>query len=239
MTYLKNLGTLRINLCIVLFICTFFIINNAISQVSPAKKDSLLSIWNNPGVKDSLRMDAIRHLAWRGYLYSQPDSTFYYGQLHFDFAKERTDSLQMAVALNVQATALNFKGDFDEAIEYYNRSLAINEVRNDIRGIGAILNNIGNIYRKQGNFAKATDYFFRSLKIREDAGDIRGTATSLGSLGLLFMSQKKYDEAIDYISRAIPLFEQFGNKLAIAGSLNNLGLIYAEQGDFDTALDKY
>src|SRR5690554_701167 len=138
---------------ILLVFTLLFVSHNALSQVSPAKKDSLLSIWNNPGVKDSLRMDAIRHLAWRGYLYVQPDSTFYYGQLHFDFAKERTDSLQMAVALNVQATALNFKGDFDKAIEYYNRSLVINEARNDIRGIGAILNNIGNIYRKQGNFA--------------------------------------------------------------------------------------
>lgn len=239
MNYLKRFPVLRLDLCIVLLVSLLFFSNNALSQFPPAKKDSLLSIWNDSREKDSIRMDAIRHLAWHGYLFSQPDSTFYYAQLHFDFAKDRNDSLQMAVALNVQATALNFKGDFDDAIEYYNRALAINEANNDLRGVGAISNNVGNIYRKQGNFAKATEYYFRSLKIREDINDTRGVATSLGSLGLLFMSQSQYDEAIDYFNRCLPLFEELGNKLAEAGTLNNLGMIYAEQGYLDKALDTY
>ena len=228
-------------LYVLLFALLFIYPSHVISsnRIPPSQKDSLLSIWNDSREKDSIRMDAIRHLAWHGYLFSQPDSTFYYAQLHYDFAKDRNDSLQMAIALNVQATALNFKGDFDNAIELYNQSLAINEAQKDDRGIGTILNNIGNIYRKQGNFAKATDYFFRSLKIREDVNDIRGVATSLGSLGLLFMSQSQYDEAIDFFNRCLPLFDELGNKLAVAGTLNNLGLIYAEQGNLEKALDTY
>src|SRR5690554_6768168 len=105
-------------LFILFFICPFLLISS--NRIPPSQKDSLLSIWNDSREKDSIRMDTIRHLAWHGYLFSQPDSTFYYAQLHFDFAKERKDSIEMAVALNVQATALNFKGDFDKAIELYN-----------------------------------------------------------------------------------------------------------------------
>lgn len=239
MNFLKYLPVLRLDLSIVLLVSFLFFSNNALSQFSPAKKDSLLSIWNDSREKDSIRMDAIRHLAWHGYLFSQPDSTFYFAQLHFDFAKERDDSLQMAVALNVQATALNFKGDFDKAIEYYKRSLAINEAQKDERGIGALSNNIAHVYRKQGNYQKATEYYFRSLQIREQAQDIPGMATSLGSLGLLFMNQNQYDEAIEYFNRCLSLFEELGDKLAAAGTLNNLGLIYAEQGDLEKALDTY
>src|SRR5690554_1213603 len=222
-----------------LFIFSLFFSNNALSQFPPAKKDSLLSIWNDSREKDSIRMDAIRHLAWHGYLFTQPDSTFYFAQLHFDFAKERGDSLQMAVALNVQATALNFQGEFDKAIEYYNQSLTINEARDDVRGIGAILNNVGNIYRKQGNFPKATEYFFRSLQIREQAQDVIGAATSLGNLGVLYMEQDKLDEAADYFNRSLSHWEEIGHELAIAGTLNNLGLIYAKQGDLEKALETH
>jgi tetratricopeptide (TPR) repeat protein len=214
-----------------------FISNNALSTLPPSEKDSLLSIWNNPKEEDSTRMNALRRYAWHGYLFSQPDSAFYFAQLHFDFAKEKKDSLQMSTALNVQATALNFQGDFNSAIEYYNRSLAINEARNDQKGIASILNNIGNIYRKQGNFPKATDCFFRSLQIKEQENDVRGVAISLGSLGVLFMEQKQYDEAIDYFNRCITYLEKFDNKMAIAGTLNNLGLIYADQGGLEKAID--
>ena len=229
------------NFCasILLIFSLIQISNNALCSFSPSKRDSILKIWNDPQQSDSLRMDAIRHFAWHGYLFSQPDSAFYFAQWHFDFAKDKGDSLQMSIALNVQATALNFKGDFEKAIALYNQSLAINEARKDERGIGVILNNIGNIYRKQGDYPMATDYFFRSLKIREEAEDIRGIATSLGSIGTLYMDQKQYDEAISYFTQCLSYLEQLGDKIVIAGTINNLGLIYADQGDLNKALDAH
>jgi len=229
----------KIYLSILFNICLIFLSNSAFSTLPPSEKDSLMAIWNNPQEEDSTRMNALRRYAWHGYLFSQPDSAFYFAQLHFDFAKEKGDSLQMSTALNVQATALNFQGDFDKAIELYNRSLAINEAKNDLKGIASILNNIGNIYRKQGNFPKATDYFFRSLQIKEQEQDIRGIATSLGSLGVLYQEQNKYDEAINYFNRCLTYLEKIDNKIVIAGTLNNLGLIYAEQGDLKKAIDTH
>lgn len=229
----------KVSSSIFFFFGLLIISTNALCTLPPSEKDSLFSIWNNPQEEDSTRMNALRRYAWHGYLFSQPDSAFYFAHLHYDFAKEKKDSLQMSTALNVQATALNFQGDFNRAIEYYNRSLAINESINDLRGIGSILNNIGNIYRKQGNFPKATECFFRSLEIKEQENDIRGIATSLGSLGVLFMEQKQYNQAIDYFNRCITYLEKLDNKIVIAGTLNNLGLIYANQGDLEKAANTH
>jgi tetratricopeptide (TPR) repeat protein len=50
------------------------------------------------------------------------------------------------------------------ALEYYQKSLKIEEESGNKRGIGINLNNIGGIYSEQGNYPLALDYFQKSLK---------------------------------------------------------------------------
>ena len=49
--------------------------------------DSLWDIWNNENNSDSNRLEAIREIAWDGYLYTNPDSAFYYAQMEYDYAR--------------------------------------------------------------------------------------------------------------------------------------------------------
>jgi len=204
-----------------------------------AEQDSLWSVWDNPQEADSNRLKAMQRIAWHGYLYSQPDSAFHFAQLQYDLAEKNGLLMQMGTALNTQATALNFQGDFAKAIDYYSRSLKIKEELGDRQGIGASLNNMGNIYRNQGDYAKATDYFFRSLNIREEIQDVNGVASSLGSIATVYLSQADYANAINYFSRCLTIMEELGNRQGIAGTLNNMGLIYSEQGDHQKAIDHH
>lgn len=52
--------------------------------------DSLWAVWSNPQEEDSNRTKSLHRMAWHGYLFSQPDSAFYFAQLYYDFA-EKTD----------------------------------------------------------------------------------------------------------------------------------------------------
>lgn len=207
--------------------------------LSKAEKDSLWQVWANPQEPDSNRFRAIQRIAWHGYLFSQPDSAFYFAQLHYDLAKEKDLLVPMSSALNIQATSLNFQGDYDNALDYYTRSLKISEEVGDMQGYGATMNNMANIFKNQGLYAKAIDYFFQSLKIREEIPDVLGVASSLGNIALLYMSQADYEKAIEYFSRCLTIMEELGNRQGIAGTLNNLGLIYANQGDHQKALEHY
>ena len=52
-------------------------------------RDSLWNFWQDETKSDDERLKAINKFAWDGYLYSKPDSAFYFAQLQYDFAKRK------------------------------------------------------------------------------------------------------------------------------------------------------
>jgi tetratricopeptide (TPR) repeat protein len=215
------------------------IILSAQTAFSQVKIDSLWHVWNNPAQPDTTRLKAMHDIAWEGYIYSQPDSTFYFAQMGYDFAKSKGLKKQMAKALNAQGVSLWYQGDYASAIDYYTRSLTINEEIGDKKGIAYSLNNIGNIYHAQGNYNSSIDYYTRSLTIMEKIGDKRGIAYSLLNLGAIYSSQREYLSAIDNYTHSLAILEEIGDKRGIANNLINIGQIYENQGEYGSALDYY
>jgi len=156
------------------FFIALFIGCNTIAQVN---LDSLWNVWNDDSQADTNRLKAMGDIAWDGYLFSQPDSAFYFAQLEYDFAKSVTNKKWMAHALNTQGVSFAIRSDYTKAIDYYTRCLKIDEELGDKSGIAISLNNIGSIYQKQGDFVKAIDYYTKSLKIKEEIEDKKGIAT--------------------------------------------------------------
>ena len=62
------------------------------------------------------------------------------------------------------------KGDYDTALDYYDRSLAIEEELGDKSGMGYNLNNIGVVHHNKGDYKKATEYLEKSLPIHKEIG---------------------------------------------------------------------
>ena len=89
------------------------------------------------------------NFAWDGYLYSQPDSAFYFAQLEYDFALSKGLKKQMVSALLTQGSSFYIKGDYTNAIVYLTRSLKISEELGDKNRIATSLVNIGIMYMKQ------------------------------------------------------------------------------------------
>ncbi|MBA3664385.1 MAG: tetratricopeptide repeat protein [Bacteroidetes bacterium] len=201
----------------------------------PKKKaDSLWAVWSNPQQPDTNRLKAIHDYAWNGYLFTKPDSAFYYTQLEYDFAKTKGLKKQMARALNTQGVSFYSRGDYANAIVYYTKSLKIKEEIGDKRGIAASLGNIGNIYINQRDDANAITYYTKSLKIQEEIRDRKGIANVLNNLGLIYDNQGHHSQAIDYFTKSLKIFEETGYKQGKALSLNNIGNVYRSQGDSAT-----
>ena len=55
--------------------------------------DSLLRIWKNESFADTIRLKALDDLAWDGYLFSNPDSAFYYAQLEYNYAEKKNQKI--------------------------------------------------------------------------------------------------------------------------------------------------
>ena len=204
----------------------------------PQMADSLWNVWEDENQPDTARLAAIEDYAWHGYLFTQPDSAFYYAQCEYEYAKKKGMKKQMARALRTQGVSLTVQGDYDKAIDYYTRGLKVNEEIGNKEGIAATLINMGMVYGRKGEYAKVIDLNTRSLKINEEIGNKKGVASCLNNLGNVYREQGNFAKAIDSYTRSLKINEEVGDQRAIAGCLSNIASIYQAQEDYTKAIER-
>jgi len=207
------------------------------SLIAQVNLDSLWGVWNDKTAPDTSRAQAMKNIAWDGYLFSQPDSAFYFAQLMYEFANKKGLNKKMVSALNIQGLSYSFRGDYHEALAYFKRCLMISEEISYKQGKTSSLINIGNIYRNQGDYPKAIVFLQRSLKISEQISDRKGIANTLNNIGLIYGKQGEYSKALNYFMKSLKISEDISNKRGMAGSLNNIGIIYKNLDDDSKAME--
>lgn len=210
-----------------------------LNLLAQERLDSLWSVWKDVKKADSIRSISLHQFAWDGYLFTQPDSAFYFEQIRFEYAQKQGLKKQMSSALNTQAISFAIRSDNSKALEYYERSLKISTEIRDQLAIGNTLSNIGLIYYNKGNWVEALKYHTNSLKLREEIRDTNGIAVSSNNIGLIYNQQEEYDKALEHYHIALEIYEELGDKKSIAGSLNNIGTSHELKGDNITAIDFY
>lgn len=145
----------------------------------------------------------------------------------------------MADAYNNIGFMYNNQGDIPNALDYFGKSLRMQEELGDKEGIAELMSNIGVIYYFQNELPKALDYYLKSLKLRESLGDKNAIANSLNNIGNLFYTQNNMQRALYYTTRSLALQQEIGDKEGMSYSLNNLGGICFNKGDINKALDYY
>ena len=221
-------------LAFIIFLVPFLL--KAQSTLPPHVADSLFSIWKNPENPDSIRGKAMRNYVWNGYLFSQPDSAFYFANEYQVFAHNKGLLKQKADALNIKGISYVFRSSFDEALSYYYQALEINLALDYKRGIADSYNNIGMVYSNQNNSYKSIDYHTKSLKIREEIGYKKGMASSLGNIGNVHKEQENYALAIEFLEKSLTVFNELNEKRSVSIALENIGLCYQYSGNFKKAL---
>jgi len=213
-----------------------FSINNIFAQPN---LDSLWATWSDINQEDTVRLDALNDFVWEGYLFSDPDSAFYFSQIELDFAKSKGLKSEMGNALQTQGVSFAIRNDYEKAIDYFTQCLEIVEEIDDKQGIASSLSNIGNIYKIQGEFDAAFNFYNRSLSIAREINDKESLASVYTNLGIIFRDQGNYSESIEHFTRGLKLNEELGDNRSITISLNNIGVIYKNQGDYPNALVYY
>jgi len=166
-------------------------------------------------------------------------ATLLVGNANFSQVVKRSARLSIASSYNNIGSIYDDQGDYSKALEYYLKSLKINEeLKNKVR-IATILSNIGIVYRNQKNFNMALEYYFKALKINEELGNKMGIAIRLGNIGNVYNNQGNFNKALEFYLRALQLSEELGEKKNISAILGNIGGIYQLQKDYTKALEYY
>ncbi len=151
----------------------------SVSLSAEENPDSLLADWNNTSLSDTTRLEAISSYINEGFLYTQPDEAFKLAELAYDFALKKGLEQHMANALKLQGNSQYFLGNYQAAIGFFNRALALYNKLELPEQIATSLNGLGVVYANLGDNATAIDYYYRSLDIREKLGNKKKIAASL------------------------------------------------------------
>ena len=137
----------------------------------------------------------------------------------------------------------NFIGEYEKAIEYLEKSLAINfkiyGPQND--SIGTLYTNLGSVWRDKGDLNKAIEYNEKSIAIRLKAhGNLHSSiGKSYNNLGWAWNLKGDYNKAIKYLEKSllIRLKVHGGQHPSTGESYYNLGLVLHDKGDFNKAIE--
>lgn len=131
------------------------------------------------------------------------------------------------------------RDDFENALEYYNKTYDIASEIMDIRRQSEILESIGNLYSKQGDLNKALEKYEESFQINNDHELIPGKAINFEDMGDIFEKKGDLSTAIKYYNHALELNKMIGNYNKIMNNYNSLGVVYQKRGNPEIAITFY
>lgn len=167
-------------------------------------------------------------------------------RLHLLLQKDLHPQLHMR-ALNVVAIAYEHLGRLSEAIELYNRVLALSDKLNDSLYWAKVAKNraictirafeSGLMSREQ--LLSCRKDLEKTIHIFQEAGDqLLEEGRSWNELGAIYKTLSYWNDALACYRKDLSICEKLGEEHGIAASLNNIGEALIGQGKFDEAEPK-
>jgi len=203
------------------------------------QKNSLWAMWNDKNAQDSNRLKALDKIIWEHYLFSMPDSAYYWSKEEYKFATEKKLKKFQGWALNNQGVAMRLQGNYRKAIDYTIENIKLQEELGNKPGLASALNNLGLIYFYLENFPKALEFYEKSLAINQEINRKSDIALNIGNIALLYSTIGELEKAIKLNLQSLKIREELNDKQGMAIAYNNLGNIYQDINEFDNALYYY
>jgi tetratricopeptide (TPR) repeat protein len=137
------------------------------------------------------------------------------------------------------------QGEYQEAIIFYEKSLAINQqsLPPNHPDLASSYNNIGTVYAKMSDCPKALSYYEKALAIKQQSlpPNHPDLASSYNNIGMVYHNTGDYPKALSSHEKALAIRQQSlpPNHPDLASSYNNIGAVYNSMGDYPKALSYY
>ena len=201
------------------------------------KVDSLIKVLAATK-NDTAKVWAMHDLAFN-YLYSNPDSSAWYGQQALALSKKIAYERGVIRSMNDIGNTLNNTGGYSSAIEILLQALEKSEKLQDENMKATSLGNISEAYSAQGDYKQAISYTLRSLVIDRENHDTAYLVFDYLNLGDYYEKANLADSALTYANQAYQLAIQAKQVDQLGGILITLGNIHSRLGNDDIALPYY
>src|SRR5579863_1097209 len=118
------------------------------------------------------------------------------------------------------------QGLLDEAEKVYLDALAVTEQRQNKRGRGLILNNLGGLYLLRHETEKSAQCFEEAVHIFRDMGDQYNYAASQVNLGSVWRDQGRLQDALNSYLASLQVYQQLGDLHGVASGMASIAFLY-------------
>ncbi len=215
-----------------LIIAVLFSLNAQITQGQKHVIDSIEA--ELPMLNDSLKVRMHIELS-KLYYGSSVILSMQHAKNAYDLSKKNNFIWGIADAENWMGNVYAMLTDYNNAMDYYLKSLAKRELLGDQIGIASSYNNIAILYSEYSNYEKSIEYLFKAYQISEANMDEGGMGINMNNLSVMYMEIEDYENALKYGMEALRINEKLNITEGIANISNNLGDLYKFTNQYEKA----
>ncbi|TAG93058.1 MAG: tetratricopeptide repeat protein, partial [Bacteroidetes bacterium] len=104
---------------------------------------------------------------------------------------------------NEIGTIYKSQGEYQKALEYYQKSYQTNYQIGNKQGLAHVLANFGSVYANKKEYKTALEYYQQTLKMFEQIGDRKQTAITLNNIGNIYTKKGDYTKALEYYKKSL------------------------------------
>ncbi len=162
----------------------------------------------------------------------------YYGKALLSTEKSK-DKVYYASALNDMALAYRHLRQYDQALKYCKKAIAINKEIDNEYGIGLNYQIMGDIYTLTENFSDANSMLQEGMEILDKSNDLTAKSMTLLSIVGLHIKLKQYDKAEKNLKLCFSLAQASGDMEALSLYYYHLFQLDSIKGSVSNALASF
>jgi len=219
-------------------------IQQLVADYPEAERDLLLaySVAAQHGLED-IEVHAVSLLAWVvGGGQAKFDSGLQWGVTALALSAGG-DGLTRSRALNHVGNVHRAQGNAAQALDHYERALAIIGQSRGKRhaNYAVVLENIGNVLDELGKYDEALEYLHRALEIQEETSGVTHPVVgrALNGICAVLAHQGQFGRALEYCERGLAVTQAAlgEDHVETTMMLGNIGVMLANQGKYDEAVE--
>ena len=146
---------------------------------------------------------------------------------------------------NVAITTTNIgniylsQNNFAQAMDFYQKAIALFNKNPNARGEGELYNNIGLYYQKNKNPEKALESFSKATVYFKSIDDKFGISDTYFFIGDIYFEQKNYDKALENTNKSLALSKELEVIEQVQNAEKRLSEIYEKQNNTSESLKHF
>ncbi len=190
--------------------------------ISLNSKNELINVYNNMGVLYSRILNG------------QMALTYYNKAVKLLESKKEIIKAGVLYS-NMGGVCENVIKDYNKALYYNHKALAIFSENNSNSYKSATMNNIGKVLILLGQYENAKHYLNQALELKDSIGDEKGKLYVFHDLGVLYKKQNCLQPSIQYFENSNKIATNYKLRLEISENLDELSKVYAMLGKYRIA----